>query len=64
MDEDDLRPIDTLLTLALRSWESEAVGPGSCWPDLGTGLCLRDARVGSESRAAITREADTEGEVI
>ena len=37
VDEDDLRPIDSLLTLALCSWESEAAGPRSCWPDLGTG---------------------------
>ena len=64
VDEDELRPIDSLLTLALCSWESEAAGPRSCWPDLGTGWCLRDVRVGSELRAAITWEADTEGKMI
>jgi hypothetical protein len=40
--------------------DAEVVDSGNCRADAGTGLRLRDARVGSESRAAITREADTE----
>lgn len=60
MDEDE-PPVDSLLRIAPHR---RGIGAGNCCVGAGTGLRLRDARVGSESRAEITREADTEGVAI